>query len=112
MRLDIEEIAPGVTLARLIGRLDIPGAQAIDLKFNVMVGSKRAIILDLSALDYVASMGLRTLIMGARTVASKKGKMVLLNPNPDVSGVLTSSGVDSLVTIITDQDEAIRAVSA
>ena len=112
MQLEIEEAGNGVTVARLIGRLDIPGAQAIDLRFNVMVGSKRAIVLDLSELSYVASMGLRTLIMGARTVASKKGKMVIASPNEEVLGVLQSSGVDALLPILASRDEAVSAVAA
>ena len=56
-------------------------------------------------------MGLRTLIMGARTVASKRGRIVLYRPIPAVEEVLISSGTDSVVSIVHDLDAAVRAVS-
>jgi anti-sigma B factor antagonist len=111
MRLETEEVAPGVTKATLIGRLDIAGARAIDLPFNVVVGSRRALIVDLSQVEFIASMGLRTLIMGAHTVKSKRGRMVLFAPPAEVQAVLVSSGTDSVLPILLDLDEAIRAVS-
>ena len=111
MRLETEEVAPGVTKANLIGRLDIAGARAIDLSFNVLAGSKRALVVDLSRVEFIASMGLRTLIMGSHTVRSKQGRMVLLAPPADVQAVLISSGTDSVLPILLDLDEAIRAVT-
>jgi anti-sigma B factor antagonist len=111
MQLETEEIAPGVTRAKLIGRLDIAGARAIDLPFSVLVGSRRALIVDLSALEFIASMGLRTLIMGAHAVKSKHGRMVLFHPPAAVEAVLVSSGTDKVLPILHDLDEAVRAVS-
>lgn len=111
MRLDVEQVAPGVTRATLVGRLDISGAQAIDLRFNALTGSCRALVVDLAEVEFIASMGLRTLIMGARTVARKGGRMVLLRPQDAVESVLVSSGTDTVVPILRDLDEAIRAVS-
>ena len=111
MRIETEDAAPGVTRAKLIGRMDVAGAMAVDLSFNVLVGAERALIVDLSGVDFVASMGLRTLIMGARTVASKQGRMVFLNPGPDVEKVLLASGANQLAPIFHDLDDAIRAVA-
>lgn len=110
MQLQIEDIGGGVTKASLNGRLDIAGAQQIDLAFNVMVGSKRAIVVDLSKVDFIASMGLRTLIMGAKTVASKGGKMVLLAPSADVEKVLEDSGTTTILKIHADLADAVAAV--
>lgn len=112
MKLETESVATGVMKVNLSGRLDIAGAGAIDLHFNVLTGSQRALIIDLSDVDFIASMGLRTLITGARTVASKRGRMVLLNPCTEVEEVLVTSGTDMVVAITKSLDNAIRAVSA
>lgn len=112
MKLSVEELPGNVAKANMEGRLDIVGAQSIDLPFNVLVGSRRAIVVDLSQVTFVASMGLRTLIMGAKTAASKKGKMVLFAPKPEVEQVLVSAGVDTLVPILHDLDAATAAVRA
>jgi anti-sigma B factor antagonist len=111
MRMQLEEVAPGVTKANLTGRLDIGGSQDIDLQFSALTGSCRALIVDLSEVSFIASMGLRTLILGARTMSRKGGHMVLFRPVIAVEAVLVSSGTDNVVPILRNLDEAIRAVS-
>lgn len=41
MQISIEELEGGATRVVLDGRLDIAGAQAIDLRMNVVAGSKK-----------------------------------------------------------------------
>ena len=112
MRMETEEVAPGVVKANLVGRLDIGGSAQIDMAFSALTGAHRALIVDLSQVDFIASMGLRTLIVGARTVMRKGGRMVLLAPPIEVEAVLISSGTDNVVPIWRSLDDAIRAVSA
>lgn len=111
MNLTSENVDGGVTKVILEGSLDIPGSQAIDLKFSVIAGSKKAVIVDLSAVSFVASIGIRTLLTGAKTVQTKGGKLVLLNPQPAVEKVLKVTGVDTLMPIYTDLGAAIQAVT-
>jgi len=110
MQLQTEEIAGVVTKISLTGRLDIAGAQAIDLRFSALTGAKRAIVVDLSAVSFIASMGLRTLIMGAKTVLAKSGRMVLLAPTADVEKVLADSGTSTILPIYKDLSAAVQAV--
>jgi anti-sigma B factor antagonist len=111
MELVIETLPDGIKHAKLVGRLDIPGAMQIDLPFNVLVGNHPKIIIDLSQVSFMASMGIRSLIMGAKTVKSKGGRMVLLHPTPDVAKVLAETGTDTIVPIVQDLEAAIAAVS-
>jgi len=112
MRMVTEQVAPGVTKANLTGRLDIGGTQEVELPFNALAGSQRALIVDLSQVDFIASLGLRLLIVGARTVQRKGGRMVLLAPPVAVEAVLISSGTDNVVSIWRTLDDAIAAVGA
>ena len=41
----------------------------------------------------MACLGLRTLMVSAKSMANKGGKMVLLNPQPNVEKVLETTGV-------------------
>jgi anti-sigma B factor antagonist len=111
MLMQTEEVAPGVIKANLDGRLDIGGTQQIDLPFNAMAASKRALIVDLSQVAFIASLGLRLLIVAARAVQRKGGRMVLLQPVPDVEAVLVTSGTDQVVPIAHSLDEALHAVA-
>jgi anti-anti-sigma regulatory factor len=56
-------------------------------------------------------MGIRTIIMGAKAINLKGGRMVLLRPTPDVEKVLTTTGIDTLISIVHDLDAAIGVVS-
>jgi anti-anti-sigma factor len=110
MELVIEELPGGIKRARLDGRLDIPGAAKIDLPWNVLVGNNKQVIVDLEKVSFMASMGIRSMILGAKTIKSKGGKMVLLKPNPDVLKVLTETGTDAIVPIVDTLDAAITAL--
>ena len=90
---------------------DILAAQKIDLHFNVIIGNHKQVIVDLEAVPMIASMGIRTLVMGAKTMKSKGRKMALLNPAPDVLTVLEETGADTIIPITYDLNAAIAAVS-
>jgi anti-anti-sigma factor len=85
--------------------------QEIDLPFNVLIGAQRALIIDLSEVAFIASMGLRTLLKGASAVAAKGGNIALWRPIPEVANVLEISGISALVPIVEELEAAIRAVS-
>lgn len=112
MKLETEELPRGVTKANFVGRMDIEGARAIDLHFNVLAGSRRALVIDLSGVSFVASMGLRTLVIGLRSIASKNGKAAILSPTKEVEGVLVASGIDTMAPIVHSLDDAVEAVTA
>lgn len=57
----------GVTLIRLRRRMAMSGAQKIDLKFTALTTVKQgAYIVDMSAVDFLASIGIRTLLVSAK----------------------------------------------
>jgi anti-anti-sigma factor len=112
MEMTVEELPSGVTKAALKGRMDIEGAQAVDTRFSVLAGAKRKLVVDLSELNFIASMGLRTLMVCARTISAKGGKMALANAKPNVLKVLSSSGIGEVVSVNPSMETAVAAVSA
>jgi anti-anti-sigma factor len=112
MEIVVEDLDQGVTRIALDGRLDIAGAAAIDLRFNTVSGSKRAIIVDMSRVSFIASMGMRTLVSGAKAARIKGGKMVLLLPASSVEKALRTASIDTLIPIFHDMAEAQAAVGA
>jgi anti-anti-sigma factor len=110
MAISTEELSAGVTKVILDGRLDIEGAAAVDLKLNVIAGSKKAVLLDMRNVSFLGSMGLRSIVAPARAIKSRGGKMVIFGPNELVEKVLKTSGIDSLVPIHHELDSAIAAL--
>ena len=107
MQLLIEELDGDVTKVILDGRMDITGAQNVDLKMNVIAGSKKYVVIDAQKLAFLGSMGLRTIVTVARTVKSRGGKIAMFGANQDVEKVLKMSGVNTLLPIVQDFQSAI-----
>jgi len=95
----------------LTGRIDIEGARDLDLPLSVIAGSRRSVAIDLSGVEFLASLGLRGIVVCARSILSKKGKVVLLAPVPRVEEVLTATGIDRLIPIFHDEAAAVAAVA-
>jgi anti-anti-sigma factor len=110
MQLALEELDGGVTKVILDGRMDIVGAESVDLKMNVVAGSKKFVLLDMQKVSFIGSMGLRSLFSVARTIKSRGGKIVLFGPDELVEKVLKTSGLDSLVPIHHEFQTAIAAL--
>ena len=106
MNLDITDLDNGITRVQLSGRMDVQGALAIDKEFGALADQKKKVVIDLSNVTFLASLGIRTLIMSCKTLASKGGGMVLLNPQPNVEKVLRTSGVDTVIQIVRDMSAA------
>ena len=55
MELTGETLSDDVTQVHLVGRLDILGAEQIDLRFSTICGSRKKVIVDLSDVSFLAS---------------------------------------------------------
>lgn len=111
MDMNVED-TDGVTVAVLNGRLDVTGAGQIELKFNALAGARKALVVDLSQVSFVASMGIRLLLIAGKTVTAKGGKMALLAPVPEVETVLKTAGINTIIPICAARDDALATVAA
>lgn len=111
MNIESETLDDGVLKISLAGRMDVQGTQEIDLKFNGYTANQKAVIVDMTAVDFLASIGIRTLLLVAKAISRRGGKMVLFNPDTNVSHVLEMAGIDTLIPICRSFDEARSAVA-
>ena len=110
MKVVEDELPGGITRVILEGRLDIEGAAAVDLKMSVIKDSRTSVLVDLQGVSFLASMGLRSLMMPARAIKSRGGRMVLFGPNEMVGKVLKTSGVDTVIPVHYDLSRALEAL--
>lgn len=108
--IDTEVTSEGILIIKLHGRMLLGDLQGLEGKFRKLVTGQQAVIVDLSALEVLFSMGIRTLIMSAQMVEMRGGKLVLLAPTADVLAVLKASGTTKLIPICNDREEAERIV--
>jgi len=96
------------------GRLDTQGADAIATKFAAMsVSDSRRVVVDLTQVSFLASIGVRAIISNAKALQGRKGKMVLhVGNNESVAKTLTTTGIDKLIPMFTNLASAEQAALA
>jgi anti-sigma B factor antagonist len=112
MDMEVQDLPDGVAKVILRGRFDTTGAVMIELPFNTIATEKRAIIVDLSDVSFLASYGIRVLLVGAKIVRSKGGRLVVLCPESNVAKVLNTAGTNALIPIFQTQEAAAAALTS
>ena len=95
----------------MVGRLDIPGAAKIDLPLKEIADSRTNIVVDMSGVDFIASLGMRSLVVAAKTLMRNGRTLVLLNPTPLVADALIKAGLHTLLPMVQSETEAQVALS-
>ena len=107
MELQYKELDNNIRFIKLIGRLDIIGTGEIETKFaGYSAGEKVRVIVDLSEVDFLSSIGIRLLMLTAKSITSRGGKIVILSPIPDVQNVLEIAGIPSIIPIYSHLESA------
>ena len=111
MEMTILERDDGNTHVALAGRLDTNAADQLEKRFTEATGAQnRPAIVDLSQVDFMASRGIGLLIANSKRLQKAHHKLVLLNPQAIVAGVLRTSKADMLMPIVRDIAEAIHVL--
>lgn len=112
MEMTVTEFSDNAVRVALAGDLDISGAEQLDLPLAALAGSGGGLVVDLTQLDCIASIGIRHLVLAARTLGRGRGQLLLLGPNEQVTNTLMTAGVDGLLPIVWSEDEARAAVDS
>jgi len=112
MEMTVTEADTGITQVTLAGSFDIAGAEAIDLKMNVVAGKHDKVLIDMADVHFMASIGVRTLVKAAKAISRREGKMVVARPVEAVAKVLKTTGVDTLITVHPAVEDAMADLAA
>ena len=95
--MKVNEAADGVTQVVLDGRFDIAGAQEVDARFGELAGTAKTLVIDLSKVSFLASLGVRTLMVTAKTMIRRGADIAVAGADENVEKVLRSTGFDEIV---------------
>lgn len=113
MEITVTELPGPTTAVRLAGRPDAGGAERIGLHFTAAVATQaRHAVVDLSGVEFIASMGIRLLISTARALGLKHHKMVLYGVNKLVQGVLDDAAIGQIIPIVGTEAQAVAELAA
>ena len=99
----------GILTLTMSGRLDADTTERFGEVLNGCIEKgDHKIILDIAGVDYVSSVGLRALMVGAKRVSPLGGKIVICAPHARVLKLLELAGFTSILTIANTRDEALE----
>ena len=104
-------IENGNSVVSLSGRLDAVTSPVCEQKFRDLVGSGvLGIVVDFGELEYISSAGLRALLLLAKLLKEKRGKVCLAGAKQNVRSVLEMSGFTNIFQIKDTVAEALTAL--
>ncbi len=97
--MEITKNLEGTTLTMVLsGRLDASNAQDLTNELNASLDGVKELIFDFTNLKYVASAGLRALLMAQKRM-NKQGSMTIKHVDEAVMEVLEMTGFADLMNI-------------
>ncbi|MBD9378644.1 STAS domain-containing protein [Pseudoxanthomonas sp. 22568] len=90
MSLEITLLPPGQGSQRVVvaGRLDTHTYEDLDEALApLMTTQLHSLVLDLSQLEYISSAGIRSIFKARKTLAAHGGKVLVVNPQPQIQKV-------------------------
>ena len=109
IQLNEVQLDDRITHLAVVGSLDVAGLHAVDVKFHGYTAARRRpTLVDLSALEFISSLGMGMLVSCARSLMRFGARMVLLNPRPEVEEALKAVGIDQSIPIVRSVEEAHR----
>src|SRR5690606_17261474 len=110
MTIDEQKTGDILTLA-LTGRLDAATSKGVeDHVLNAIDGGARRLVLDLSGLEYISSVGLRVFMMAAKRLKVAGGAIVVCGLTPSIQQVFEIAGFNRLFPAYATRAEAVQAI--
>jgi|SRR5215207_3848499 len=108
MRIQYGELESGIRLIKLKGTLDIFGVGDVEVDFvRLCSGENLCVLVDLSKVNYISSIGIPLLISSAKSLARQGGKMALLSPQKSVEDILELTGIPLMIPIYQNLNVAV-----
>ena len=86
------------------GRLDMTSAAGVEEDLGSLIDAgERRVALDLTAVDYLSSAGLRAVLIAAKRLRQLEGALVVVGPTGNVKEVLDLSGLSGVLDVYPDE---------
>jgi anti-anti-sigma factor len=107
LQLEKTVLDNGIKQISLTGRLDMKGTAEVEDQFTIHTATQRAgVLIDLSGVEFLASIGMRMLVANAKALRGRGGQMALYKPQPLIAEALRAAGIDELIAVYDDYDTA------
>lgn len=107
LTIRIDPPAAGSQRVTLTGRLDTHSYAELDRQLApVLASNAPSLVLDLANLDYISSAGIRSIFRARKALSARGGKVVVVNPQPQIQKVFDVVKAVPMSEIFTSMAEA------
>lgn len=112
MSVSFQDVGADLRRITISGRLDMEGTDSMSARLMELVEEpKKGVVIDLSAVRFLASVGIRVLVANAKAVQQRGGKLALVvAQGSSVSMSLEATGIDEFIPVFTDSAQAEECV--
>ena len=101
-----------VTIVAISGSIDAATAPEITDQINRLIDAGQVeLVIDLAAVDYTSSAGLRVMLGAAKETRGRGGDLRLAAVRPEVLKVLSLSGFTSILKVFEETMDAVASYS-
>lgn len=111
MSVSCQDVGTDLRRITIVGRLDMEGTDSLSARVMELVEEpKKGVVIDISTVRFLASVGIRLLVASAKAVQQRGGKLVIVAaPGSSVAMSLNATGVDELIPVFSNNAEAGQA---
>ncbi len=96
----------GTEIIKLVGRLDLQGVGEIEDEFKgIYSEATGCLVVDMAEVAFLASLGMRLLMMAAKSLSQRGGSIIVVEPQEVVENALRMSGLDQVIGIVDSLSE-------
>ena len=103
----------GIPILVLTGRLNQASADALHAAAMEVAGDEasKALVVDMGGVDFIASVGIRSLIRPSQALSMRGGKLAVANLSPQISDFFKLTGLDQMFRVYETVADATDAVA-
>ena len=103
----------GIPILVLTGRLNQASADALHAAAMEVAGDEtsKALVVDMGGVDFIASVGIRSLIRTSQALSMRGGKLAVANLSPQISDFFKLTGLDQMFRVYETVADATAAVA-
>ena len=100
----------GCVVVAIAGRLDAEGVRSIGDRFDVLTGTGKPVVVDLSGVSSMDSLGVALLVRLAKRLRDSKASVAVIPGAGPVARLLGLARVDRILNVAFTMEEALRVV--
>ena len=110
--LSASTVNPRINMLPLSGRLAVETEGQIQAQLmEALQQSPNGLVLDLEAVNFVSSAGLRILIVVYKSAAAVGTKLAMIRPPPEIYKLFKLAALDLTFNVFENEADAVKAIS-